>query len=286
MNRALLSIALLGLAMWFVPVGSQGQSQSGDSPAPSAVTTQAGSRIPSWAVTATKSEIELAAETRIKQALARPLDVPLHDVPLHDVVDFLSARGLPASLDKQALEDSGIAPDVLCKLAPAEIQLGSALRQALRAHDLTWMIASEILLITTHDRAESMLKTRLYNVSELIALKARRSAVRSLGRKPSVVSPDFDYLLRAIKETIAPDSWDDVGGPGSVSPLAVNGQLVLAVSQTDEVHDQVEGLLLNLHRITATPLPDASVGTAAAAQLEIPSTRLKSGRSSRSVATR
>ncbi len=58
---------------------------------------------------------------------------------------------------------------------------------------------------------------------------------------------DFDSLIDLITTTIAPESWDDVGGPGSVSGFETN--LSLVVSQTQEVHDQIADLLKQLRRL-------------------------------------
>ena len=48
-------------------------------------------------------------------------------------------------------------------------------------------------------------------------------------------------LLNLIKATIAPDSWDDQGGNGTI--FYWPAWHVLVIRQTDEVHEQIEGLL-------------------------------------------
>ena len=58
---------------------------------------------------------------------------------------------------------------------------------------------------------------------------------------------DFDSLIDLITTTIAPTSWDTVGGPGSVAPFETN--LTLVVSQTQEVHEQIADLLQQLRRL-------------------------------------
>jgi general secretion pathway protein D len=61
------------------------------------------------------------------------------------------------------------------------------------------------------------------------------------------VQADFDTLIELITTTIAPQSWDDVGGPGSISGFDTN--LSLVVSQTQEVHEQIADLLEQLRRL-------------------------------------
>jgi general secretion pathway protein D len=58
---------------------------------------------------------------------------------------------------------------------------------------------------------------------------------------------DFDTLIDLIVTTIVPDSWDEVGGPGSISPFPTN--LSLVISQTQDVHEQIVDLLEQLRRL-------------------------------------
>src|SRR5262245_6219057 len=59
--------------------------------------------------------------------------------------------------------------------------------------------------------------------------------------------PDFDSLTELITSTIAPQSWQEVGGPGAITGYENN--LSLVVSQTQEVHEQVADLLEQLRRL-------------------------------------
>jgi general secretion pathway protein D len=58
---------------------------------------------------------------------------------------------------------------------------------------------------------------------------------------------DFQSLIDLIETTVAPDTWDTVGGPGSISPFPTN--LSLVISQTQEVHEQISDLLEQLRRM-------------------------------------
>ncbi|MBN2476163.1 MAG: general secretion pathway protein GspD [Pirellulales bacterium] len=58
---------------------------------------------------------------------------------------------------------------------------------------------------------------------------------------------DFDSLIDLITSTIQPDTWDDVGGPGSIAPFETN--LSLVVSQTQDVHEEIVDLLEQLRRL-------------------------------------
>jgi general secretion pathway protein D len=58
---------------------------------------------------------------------------------------------------------------------------------------------------------------------------------------------DFDTLIELITSTIAPDTWDEVGGPGAIESFPTN--LSLVISQTQDVHDQIADLLEQLRRL-------------------------------------
>jgi len=58
---------------------------------------------------------------------------------------------------------------------------------------------------------------------------------------------DFDTLIDLITATIAPTTWDDVGGEGSIQGFPTN--LSLVVSQTQDVHQQIADLLVQLRRL-------------------------------------
>jgi general secretion pathway protein D len=61
------------------------------------------------------------------------------------------------------------------------------------------------------------------------------------------VQPDFDSLIDLLTSTVAPTTWDTVGGPGSVAPFVTN--LSIVVSQTQEVHEEIVDLLEQLRRM-------------------------------------
>jgi type II secretory pathway component GspD/PulD (secretin) len=60
-------------------------------------------------------------------------------------------------------------------------------------------------------------------------------------------SVDFDTLSQLITNTIEPDSWDEVGGSGSVQPFPTT--LSLVIRQTQKVHEEIVDLLDQLRRL-------------------------------------
>jgi general secretion pathway protein D len=59
--------------------------------------------------------------------------------------------------------------------------------------------------------------------------------------------PDFDSIKHLIVTTIEPESWDEAGGPGSMTQYEPT--LSLVVRQTQRVHDEIKDLLQQLRRL-------------------------------------
>jgi len=58
---------------------------------------------------------------------------------------------------------------------------------------------------------------------------------------------DFQSLIDLIQNTVAPQTWNTVGGQGAIQPFNTN--LSIVVSQTQEVHEELADLLEQLRRL-------------------------------------
>jgi hypothetical protein len=83
-------------------------------------------------------------------------------------------------------------------------------------------------------RAKETPVARVYPVASLVLPTADAS--------PS--EADFDTLIEVITTSIAPESWDEVGGPGSIDAFPLG--LSLVVTQTPEIHERITVLLNDL----------------------------------------
>lgn len=61
------------------------------------------------------------------------------------------------------------------------------------------------------------------------------------------LDPDFSALTDLIVSTIAPDSWDQVGGPASIRSHETT--LSLVIRQTQKIHEEITDLLDQLRRL-------------------------------------
>ncbi len=160
------------------------------------------------------------------------------------MIDYLKDRHhIDIQLDKKAMEDAGIGTDTPVTEVLKGVSLRSALRLMLHKLGLTYLIQNEVLLITTPEAAESKLATRVYPVADIVGA----------GRDED--DNDDDRLGLARRRSSIPPSepntWDEVGGPGSIAHQAMGNAKVLVLSQTQGVHEEVVGLLQGLRKVKA-----------------------------------
>ena len=179
----------------------------------------------------------VTAHAKIDAALSRGVDADttnFNETPLRDVVSqFRALLKVPVVLDMKALEDAGIDIDTPITFTGQGTSVRAALRRVLGDIDLTWMIRDEALVITTKERAGENLEDRLYPLPWGYSIQG---------------AIDFRSLIDLIHNTIGgPGAWDVAGGNGAIRPLGDAADAVLVVSQTSDMHDEIEGLLRGLH---------------------------------------
>lgn len=183
----------------------------------------------------------------IERALDAMATVEFTEKPLNDVVEALSNKfKLPIELSERQLADVGIATDTPITISVKHVNLRQALRFILRDLDLTFNANNGVLTITTPEECEQNLITRAYPILDMVDV-----APAAFGLPLDEESPGYDYdsLIKLTTTAIAPDTWDEVGGPGSLAVMNAHGFFV--ISQTYQVHKQIEELYTKLRRAVA-----------------------------------
>lgn len=202
-----------------------------------------------------RKDVPPAAETnweaRIESALEKKVKISLHETPLREFVSWLGeTTGQLCLLNRRSLEDIGVAEDAPLTAEFPPISVRSALNLVLRDLGLTWTLRDGALVITSPEDEESRLQIEVFDVTDL---------VRPIPSDKPESSDPVD-MIDLITSTVAPQSWDTVGGPGSIE--AYRGGLV--VSQTRDVREQIRELLSQYreakqlaeeHTATAPPVP-------------------------------
>ncbi|MEX0820216.1 MAG: hypothetical protein WD070_11515, partial [Pirellulaceae bacterium] len=176
----------------------------------------------------------------IRHALDQPFTAEFEDVSLKEVAEFVSESiGIPIVIDTRALEDYGIDTSIPITGKFTETPLRFALARMLNEQELTYIIRDEVILITTPEVCECKMDIGLYPVRDLV-----QEGEVLIAEPSGATNCDFDSLIATIESTIAPESWESVGGPGAISALLPVPTLVL--SQTQAVHEEIAELLVNL----------------------------------------
>ena len=185
---------------------------------------------------------DVSAEEAIEKALAAKTSCEFIETPLGDVVDFFrEMHKINIIADKKALDDVGIGTDTPITARISGVSFCSALELILRPLDLSWTIHNEVLLVTTPEEAETMLVTKVYPVADLLA--------PGDGKQPAGEDYDYDSLADVITSSVAPDSWDEVGGPGSLAVAPFGHVNALVISQTYHIHRKIARLLEELRKV-------------------------------------
>ncbi len=181
--------------------------------------------------------IDHSVEDRYLESLQKLVDCDFQEVTLANMADFIQHQtGVPLHFDERALKDSGADKDTTVSFKASQIPARVALKLILSPMGLTLLAKSNVILITTMETADSELESRVYPVADLVT-----------ARHDSVESQNFGSLMDLITSIVAPTSWDEVGGPGSISAFPLKSALV--ISQTADVHETVVGLIDVLRRL-------------------------------------
>ncbi len=169
--------------------------------------------------------------------------ITLADAPLEKAVAAISNFGnIPMIIDNRALEDVGLSTDTPLTMQINDATLAYMLQVLGEKLDLTTVIFGEVVIVTTPEEAESELATLVYPVKDLVRYHPQTH--QELTKRQ--VTQQFDKLTEAITTTIEPESWEELGGPGSQASFPYADCLV--ISQTDEVHRKVAELLEQVRR--------------------------------------
>ncbi|MEX2026081.1 MAG: hypothetical protein WEH44_02255, partial [Pirellulaceae bacterium] len=164
------------------------------------------------------------ADAAAERALSRELTVDFNGEKLESVLNQLAQQcGVPIRLGDRSIAWAPI------RVSPAmKESLQSILQQILIQAHLTYCIRHGGILVTTDDDVESYSESWFYEVGDLVAVKG---------------GSDFDTLIDLLTDTVEPDSWDDVGGPGTIQEL---GDDWLVVVQTRDNHHKLQRTLSRL----------------------------------------
>ena len=186
-------------------------------------------------------------------ALASPVEFEFFDTPLSDVAAELSdIYSIDILIDNVALEALGLDASEPITATVNGISLRSGLASILGALELVAVPVPLGIRITSEEEATATLTHAIYPVDDLL------QGPRALTQ---------EELIEAILTSLAPETWDQVGGDGGLRFFRGN----LIVVQSWDVHQQLRGLLHALRSTRTGPFEskvDASINAERDRQLQ------------------
>jgi len=156
------------------------------------------------------------------ESLTKPLTLEISNRPLRDLAPLMAESAkTKTTFDEQALRKIGLSLDTPITMNLPELPLIDAAFLALESLSLTLSIQSNEIVITTLESAETNLIPAIYKTGAL----------------------NQNLLQSVLFKTASPDSWNAIGGPGTVN---ADQRGTLDVRQTLGVHLQIAQLLSDL----------------------------------------
>ncbi len=180
---------------------------------------------------------ETDADRATRAALKTPVSLDFVNMRLDDAVRFLATQAGVKNVhfDRIALECERVRLDSPVTMRGQRISAGAALRFMLGQLDLACDVSEGTLVVTCQAQSENYQIPRLYRADDLLGDPA-----------------DWDTLIQLLQTMIAPNSWDCVGGPGTVE--AFPAKYCVVVTQTAAAQDSIAELLA---RLRGQPQPRA-----------------------------
>ncbi len=247
-------------------------------------------------------QIKTEKEREIERRLSLPISLDFKDQTLKNVLDDLrELTGINIVPDMPALEAENISLDRPITMHLEGVSTKSALTLILHQAHLIYVIADEVVKVTTEAYARGKLVTKTYQVADLIIpvenhtpsdstnvtkildrMVNQPASMQTTGATPYLnpnsmrtgtpvgapaggsappapaptTTPEKgrapgqtleDVLIKMITSTIKPESWGDMGGPGTIEFFPLG--MALVINQTPDIQEQVAELLAALRRL-------------------------------------
>lgn len=177
------------------------------------------------------------ARQSIEEALDEQTEVDAIDQPLIEVIRQLRIKtGQNFAIDLPAIEEEGITTSTAVNIKLSGVTLRSALKILLGEFNLTWVVEDEVIKITSMTRAMGTLDVRAYRVGALLMPDEDKEQ-------------QLERLIELVQTTIEPNSWQEVGGLGSIKSFP--GGDSIFIRQHQSVHHRLELLLRSMERLMA-----------------------------------
>lgn len=171
----------------------------------------------------------------MERHLRKPISIELREQPLKEALRQIEAKTSVRLVPDPDLRDTGSeeAIDAPVSVMAKDVPLKQVLSRMLSPLSLIALPDGNEVHILDATHFCGRLSTKIYPVADLIAYRADNQ-----------VQLVREGLVAFLTSIIQPESWDEVGGPGSIAyePITMS----FAIRQTDAVHDAIDDSLRTL----------------------------------------
>lgn len=184
---------------------------------------------PHWSLTPAEK-----AEIVMNRVLDKQIALELTNTRLDQIVGLLATPGMPIVLDFNALKKERIEPRQMVNLKVEGQPLAKVLDLVLEPLKLDWTVEDEVVLVTTRRQMDELLpnQMRTYDILDLLN--------RTTGTTWTAAK-----LVETVTARVNPDSWDDVGGWGTIREI----RGILVITQTPRNQRKIAELLAELRKV-------------------------------------
>lgn len=167
---------------------------------------------------------------RWQTILREPASCEFVDTPLEEVLGYLTeVHKIPILMDKQSMQDEGVATDQQLTLTLKDRPLGKILDLLFQDVGLTYVLRDGVVLVTTQAKASELMTWVVYNVKDLAPTE------------------ELQKQLDAATRRMTSGQWVDTDGEGGIF-FASDASGCLLIKQTDRAHAEIQALFHQLRR--------------------------------------
>lgn len=209
---------------------------------------------------------QAAPGSTVQDVLRKPVgQVDWDEAPIRDVFQWLRDQGVESVVPVwRALRDERIGPDAPLSLTMTNTTVGQVLAEALDqlSDEVRWRAIGNVLRISTRRDFEKDLYTKAYDLAantldmpDFLLLPYSRFCVAMKEEATYTREERLERIRDIIVRTIAPDSWMENGGEGSIEIAYEANKIV--IRNTPEVHVMIDSDFRLEDAIpTPSPRPD------------------------------
>jgi hypothetical protein len=191
------------------------------------------------------------------------------DVQLQQILDDLAGWSqIDIVPDPPTLKAANINLSQPVTLKLDGVNLRTALSRVLEPAGLTYQVKNDALVITTKEKALTLLERKVFPVPDLVGPDSNSlTSFLSLLTENKQESPEA-ALIQFIQNTVEPQSWSKSGGLATIEFFPLGKAMV--VSQTPENQEKVQKLLNALRLLQGPKVADAKCASCLVIGCDVP----------------